>query len=463
MTGVLTTIGNIVLMLVILGILVAIHEAGHLTAAKIFKVYCFEYSIGFGPALLKKKRKKGETFFAIRAFPLGGYVSMYGEPGVAPEGFDAPDESRSLERIPKWKKSIVLLAGVTMNFVLGLVLIYISACCPHYYSAYQARDASISLDASTDIPVYYLTPEFSGPVKSYIEQINAEKGEDEEKFNAQDYVLLLNHQETSNGNLYGFGLCSGVEIPGESQKFVATFVPQNLVSGKDLISSVYFYREASEALPSGYENIGLSKGADIAGGTFNTGNLPDGAKITSLSLTLLPIKAESMEKSWQKAFENRLTYSFNVEYKEGKAQESGVYLPAIRQTLDFKGTWQEWSRLVPYSCGAIVQGIGSLFTGGIKDMSGIIGMTAALPSVEAMGGVGYVFLYAGLISINLAFFNLLPFPGLDGWALLVTIIEGISKKKVPEKVKGIVSYVGLGLLLVLMVVIAVKDIIQLIV
>ena len=116
-----------------------------------------------------------------------------------------------------------------------------------------------------------------------------------------------------------------------------------------------------------------------------------------------------------------------------------------------------------YSCGAIVKGIGSLFTGVFKDMSGIIGMTAALPSVEATGGVGYVFLYAGLISINLAFFNLLPFPGLDGWALLVTIIEGISKKKVPEKVKGIVSYVGLALLLGLMVVIAVKDIIQLIV
>ena len=462
MTGVFTTIGNIVLMLVILGILVAIHEAGHLAAAKIFKVYCFEYSIGFGPAIFKKKRKKGETAFALRAFPLGGYVSMYGEPGVVPEGFEAPDDSRSLERIPKWKKSIVLLAGVTMNFILGLILIYISACCPHYYSAYQAS-SSISLDANTEIPVYYLTPEFSGPVKSYIDEINNAKGDGETKFEAQDYVLLLNHQETLDGNLYGFGLCSGVRIPGESQKFVATFVPQNLVSGKDLLSSLYFYRESVEPLPEGYANVNLSKAADIAGGTYNAGNLPDGAKITSLSLTLLPIKAEAMEKDWQKAYENRLTYTFDVEFNEGKAKESGVYLPVIQQNLDFKGKWQEWSRLVPYYCGAIVKGIGSLFTGGFKDMSGIIGMTAALPSVEATGGVGYVFLYAGLISINLAFFNLLPFPGLDGWALLVTIIEGISKKKVPEKVKGIVSYVGLALLLGLMVVIAVKDIIQLIV
>ena len=56
-----------------------------------------------------------------------------------------------------------------------------------------------------------------------------------------------------------------------------------------------------------------------------------------------------------------------------------------------------------------------------------------------------------------------PFPGLDGWALLVTVIEGISKKKVPEKVKSIVSFIGLGLLILLMVAIMVKDIIQLVV
>jgi regulator of sigma E protease len=67
----------------------------------------------------------------------------------------------------------------------------------------------------------------------------------------------------------------------------------------------------------------------------------------------------------------------------------------------------------------------------------------------------------GLISVNLAIFNLLPFPGLDGWQLLVTAIEGISRKKVPTKVKSIISAVGLVLLFGLMIFITIKDILGL--
>ncbi len=456
MTQILTTIGNIILMLVILGVLISIHEAGHLAAAKAFNVYCFEYSIGFGPAIIKKKRKKGETYFKLCVLPFGGYVSMYGEPGVVPDGVEVPEESRSLERIPKWKKSIVLLAGVTMNFVLGLVLIYVSACCPHYYSAYRA-DAQISLSSEIKIDCYYLAPTYSEEIKSFLE--SSEDGK--ETYEAQDYVLLLPHQESANGSLYGFGLSSGVAVTGMSENYVVTFVPQNLVKGKDLSESVYYYLEGDDL--EGYDELGLDKSAKLTSEYLNIGNLADGSKITIPQLTFLPIKNEKFSKDWQSAYENRKTLTnFEISVQGGKAQSTGIYLPTIQNTLSFQQTWGEWARLVPYSCGAVVQGIGSLFTGGFKNVSGIIGMTAALPSVEAMGGVGYVFLYAGLISINLAFFNLLPCPGLDGWALLVTVIEGISKKKVPEKVKSIVSFVGLGLLILLMVAIMVKDIIQLI-
>ena len=70
------------------------------------------------------------------------------------------------------------------------------------------------------------------------------------------------------------------------------------------------------------------------------------------------------------------------------------------------------------------------------------------------------FLYVwGFISVNLAIFNLLPFPGLDGWQLLVLIVETVAHKKIPEKVKNIVSFIGLGLLLLLMGVIVIKDLI----
>ena len=75
-------------------------------------------------------------------------------------------------------------------------------------------------------------------------------------------------------------------------------------------------------------------------------------------------------------------------------------------------------------------------------------------------GFGKFLFYWGFISVNLAIFNLLPFPGLDGWQLLVLIVESITRKKIPEKVKNIVSFVGIALLLALMAVIVVKDLIK---
>ena len=70
--------------------------------------------------------------------------------------------------------------------------------------------------------------------------------------------------------------------------------------------------------------------------------------------------------------------------------------------------------------------------------------------------------YWALISVNLGIVNLLPFPGLDGWQFLVTIVEGITRKTIPTKVKSIVSAIGIGLLFILMILIIIKDVIALV-
>ena len=94
-------------------------------------------------------------------------------------------------------------------------------------------------------------------------------------------------------------------------------------------------------------------------------------------------------------------------------------------------------------------------------MSGIVGIFNY--SAQLYGSYTFAtYLYFwGLISINLAIFNLLPFPGLDGWQILVTSVEGITKKKIPDKVKSIVSMIGLVLLFALMAAIIVMDILRL--
>lgn len=112
---------TIILFLLLLSIIVTIHEFGHFLVAKLFGVYCFEFSIGMGPALFTRKGK--ETKFSIRALPIGGYVSMAGEV----DGDEAyPEvkvpEGRRLTDQKAWKKICIMLAGVTMNFLLAWII-----------------------------------------------------------------------------------------------------------------------------------------------------------------------------------------------------------------------------------------------------------------------------------------------------------------------------------------------------
>lgn len=115
------TLINIIVFILILGIVVLIHEFGHFITAKSFGVYCSEFSIGMGPKLFSKKI--GETEYEIRALPIGGFVSMAGEADNEIEEFkDVPFE-RTINGISCWKKVVVFLAGVFMNFVLSIVIL----------------------------------------------------------------------------------------------------------------------------------------------------------------------------------------------------------------------------------------------------------------------------------------------------------------------------------------------------
>lgn len=110
--------------------IISIHEFGHFLAAKLFGVYVFEYSIGMGKKLYSKKGK--ETTFSIRLLPIGGYCAMVGDTSTTLEEDDEvmkdvdlssiPAE-RTLNGIAKWKKIIILLSGVFMNFILALVIV----------------------------------------------------------------------------------------------------------------------------------------------------------------------------------------------------------------------------------------------------------------------------------------------------------------------------------------------------
>jgi len=106
----------LIVAILMFGLLIAIHEFGHFFTAKLCGVKVNEFSIGMGPALLR--RQKGETLYSLRAFPIGGYCAMEGEDE------DTGDE-RAFTVQPWWKKLIILAAGAFMNFVIGLVFLTI--------------------------------------------------------------------------------------------------------------------------------------------------------------------------------------------------------------------------------------------------------------------------------------------------------------------------------------------------
>ena len=104
----------ILLVILLFGMLIAVHEFGHFFTAKLLKVKVNEYSIGMGPLLWSRTR--GETQYSLRALPIGGYCAMEGED-------EDTGDPRAFCCQPVWKKIIILCAGSLMNFLMGLVIV----------------------------------------------------------------------------------------------------------------------------------------------------------------------------------------------------------------------------------------------------------------------------------------------------------------------------------------------------
>ena len=106
----------IIIAIILFGVLIAVHEFGHFITAKLLGVKVNEFSIGMGPRILHKI--KGETEYSLRILPIGGFCAMEGED-------EATDDPRSFECQAAWKKFIILVAGSFMNFVAGVLLVFL--------------------------------------------------------------------------------------------------------------------------------------------------------------------------------------------------------------------------------------------------------------------------------------------------------------------------------------------------
>jgi len=485
---------TILILLLMLGILISAHEAGHLVMAKSFNVYCLEYSIGFGPKLFSKKRKGGETAFSLRALPLGGYVSMYGEGVELPEGVTIPPE-RSLNGVAAWKRGLILSAGIIVNFFLSMVFVVIYATCIKTY--YVSQLVYTGLDengvALTDASAH---------------------GEIAYSFWARgsigDYVVSSDERiyspiGTSYNDKAYYVVDTGASIlsEGKSTTYVACFTPTS-VDNNDFLKGLTFFPLREAFYPSHLNSeMGLTAYPDFPQGAYalkegdvlslhvttigvdkTTGDeRPLHDQFVARSSHLVSATATTVDKTVIFAGGSLFVYSYQYLAPFGEAMANACYY---------------YSR---YFTG-IGEGFKAIFSFDFSNLGSVVAMGGMLSTEsQQIGWARTFFFYGGYLSLNLAIFNLLPFPGLDGWQLLVTIVEGSvnhgkrkkweheekarSKKalttsevstetssaiapreykpwKINDKIKNTVSMVGLALLFLFAIAITVKDILSLV-
>jgi regulator of sigma E protease len=118
MSGILTAIFYLFVMVIVFGILIFIHEFGHFFTARKCGVAIKEFAIGMGPKLFSWQSKKYETKYALRLFPIGGFVSMVGED-------EASDDENAFCNKKVWQRFLITIAGPAMNIILGFLLMMI--------------------------------------------------------------------------------------------------------------------------------------------------------------------------------------------------------------------------------------------------------------------------------------------------------------------------------------------------
>lgn len=401
------TLLNILLFILMLGILITFHELGHFLAARAFKVYIFEFAIGMGPKVFQMKGQ--ESKYTLRMLPIGGYVSMLGEQEEVPDDVVLTEEmkKRSLKSINRGKKAVIMSAGIVVNLLLGLLIFSISnLATPQTRLLRNLTVTSGSVAATNGI---------QNDDTLVVQVLSLDDGKEEIQITGTATI-----SSQSSSQYYVF------YSPVSYQDL--SFSGANLTFIDQTITSIY-----------DQDKIYSLKADDVVTLNFSYLVQGDAEQVVTKTFTLDTVAAGE---------------AFVIE-------DFGVKLNKEQYFYSFPKAMEKTGEDFVNSTVAVAKGLISLFTPkGIQNISGPVGIFGVVSTSLQNYGIGVYLFYWGLISINLALFNLLPFPGLDGWHLVVTAYEAITRKEINPKIKGIISTVGIILLIALSVVILIKDIIM---
>ena len=447
---------SVIIMILLIGLLILVHELGHLLTALMFKTKVDKFGIGLpiGPTLWEKK--VGGLTLVVHAFLFGGYVSFPDDD----KDSDLPKNSpERLMNKPVWQRAIIFSAGVIANVICAYVLVLMTACLWHNMPSEKFETYIGDITAPKEASIWN-----SGAQKGdKIIEINGSKIDT--KYAVQlfaiysasfdgktsDSIVENNYKSLKAINpafkedeIINEGLV--VKIPNNLEK------EKRVELNKNILNTVELYKPQEVKLSE--KQIKLRD--ELKGKSFvetdGTFSLKDVAY--AVSDTQKPINIKVLRDG--KEVELKTVYSgsdgligINLDRKEILIPVTGV---KSAFTTSYNYLYNETKSMV------IV--LKQLFTGKIplKNMHGVVLITKMGGDIISSEGIFYGILLTAVISMNLALLNILPIPALDGGHLVFLLIEKIMGKPVDEEIANKVMTVFFVLLIALLVFVLFNDI-----
>ena len=420
--------------LILIGVMINIHEAGHYFAARWFDVKIDAFSFGFGTRLFGFRR--GETDFRFSAIPFGGYVKMAGEMA----GDESSNDPRSFLNKPRWQRLIIAFAGPFMNMVLAVCILtgmymvefdklpaaeigHVMADSPAAKAGIQDGDRIVKMDGITN-PTWDDVEPREATSAGRPMHLTIERGN-----KTFDTTVTPVFNEKIGGGYAGWDEHGEVVFSGLEPGFPAdkagikdgdTLVA---VDGQPVHSSIKFHQIT--------ENSG--------GRTLQIELRRDGK---DLSVDVKPILAK---------LDGPERYMIGV--------KAGLKLPYKTTRLSLPAAFGESLRengknalLMENVLEGMVERRMST-----KNLSGPIALIKESGMAAEMGPAVYLGLMA-MVSLQLAIFNLLPIPVLDGGTILMLLVEMTMRRDLSLNVKELVFKVGFVCIIMLVAFVIYNDI-----
>ncbi len=424
--------------LLLVGIIVIIHEGGHLLTALACKMKILEFSIGFGPTIIQRKLGKNNILFTLRLFPLGGYVKPLDKSILKEEEwstYSEEDQKRSFMNSPRWKRALMVAGGPFSNFVLAFILFFI---------------------ASTFIGNKGLPPIIGEVLPNSITANSGIKQGDkiakidnkEIKFFADAYSKIVN--SAINGDTINV-------VTSNNTEHTLNFSSLNLTElGDDigLLTGVYFQGQIGDILIKRVieggvaEKIGLQAGDKIV--SVNGIETKDLNKILR-TIRVLPGKEVELKYLRNDVITTQKTILESTTISGTQVGRLGVEFQTLNQedyqliqTGFIEGIEESYSKVISSAWTTLVS-IKKLVTGEIstKAIAGPLSI-ADFSGKSAQRGLYTYLLMMAAISIAVGVFNLLPIPMLDGGHLFQYFIEFVRQKDFTIKQLEHIQYVGIA-------------------